>query len=313
MLSVIITAHNEGDELRRTVDSIQSSTHNESEILVIDEASTDDSCDGLERDGVRVIRHQRRIGVAFSRDHGVHLASGDVVAFVDGHQRFSPGCLDRCAEAARKQTAVVWPDVRGFHRRSRLTHGASFRLCPRRNYFSASWRNSRPFGRLSRISSLRAPGYVVPRSVYDRIRWIPELRGWGGSEACLSLKAFFLDVPILHLCGPVARHLFKQAFQYDVTSQEVWRNQALIARVCFDERTWFEHWLPSVFDGHLSDSACEDLELDSVRQQQQQFQKQRVRTDREFWTDLLRTAEPGSLRQTSVGWRRDFRLPLQRP
>jgi hypothetical protein len=239
------------------------------------------------------------MGVAFSRDQGARLAGGQVLAFVDGHQRFSHGWLEACANVALRRKAIVWPDVGGFDRRSLIGHGAVFRLCPKHGYFAARWKRLPPTRRVTRISSLKAPGYVVPRSVYERVPWIGELRGWGGTEAAISLKAFFLGLPLLHLCGPLARHRFKRSFAYDVTSQEVWRNQALIARICFDERTWFDYWLPHVFAERLLPSSSAELDSDSVRDQQREFQRQKICTDQEFWTSLLKSSEPAALRRAT--------------
>jgi hypothetical protein len=143
----------------------------------------------------------------------------------------------------------------------------------------------------------------MSRKVYDRVRWMDGLRGWGGSEAAISLKAFFLGIPLLHLCGQRTRHLFKKSFPYRVTAEEVWRNHALIARVCFDDRTWFEYWLPDIFNRQLSDAAQRDVDSESVRQEQREFQRQKTRSDPEFWYRMLKSAPPQCLRTTSAGWR----------
>src|SRR5207244_2603426 len=131
--------------------------------------------------------------------------------------------------------------------------------------FGAEWKYRTPDQSVTSISSLRAPGYLIPAEVYPKVRWSRSLRGWGGSEAAVSLKAFIAGVDILHLCGPVAYHQFKKKFHYDVSWDEVWRNHAIIARICFDERTWYEYWLPEVFEKNLSAAALNDLESDELR------------------------------------------------
>ena len=304
MLSVVITAHNEGDELLRTVESVERSSSGEVEIIVIDEASTDRACDAVRRPGVTVIRHEQRVGVAHSRNEGARRSRGSTIAFIDGHQRFSPKCLQKCAALALERQAIVWPDVSGLeHQTVRTKHGATFAQSECDKYFTARWCHQRPHRRISRISSLRCPGYVVPRTVYPQVCWMPELRGWGGSEAVMSLKAFFQAVPILHLCGPLARHMFKKKFHYDVTSHEIWRNQALTARICFQDRTWSEYWLPVVFHKHLSAEAMGELQSTSVQDQALEFNRQKRRRDREYWTRLLRRPVPAELRRTTVGYR----------
>ncbi len=295
MLSVIITVHNEGMELRRTVNSVMRKTAGRFEILIVDDGSTDSCCDGLESRQVRVIRNQHRQGVAQSRDQAVRKAKGDAVAFLDAHQRVTTHTLNQCAATARQHSAIITPDIRGFEQDAATVHGAVFLTSPDHGYFNARWECSKPRHRLSRVSSLRAPAYIIPRCIYDRVRWIQGLRSWGGSEAAVSLKAFFLCIPILHLCGPLTWHRFKQKLHYDASWDDVWRNHALIARVCFSDRSWFEYWLPCVFDAHLTEEAKADLHSELVVDQQREFNRVKVRSDTEFWTVLLHRAPPPEL------------------
>ena len=72
------------------------------------------------------------------------------------------------------------------------------------------------------------------------------MQAWGASEAAIAVKSFFMGIPILHLAGPLVRHRFRNEFSYETTWEGVWRNQAIIARVCFDETTWSRYWLPQI-------------------------------------------------------------------
>lgn len=295
MLSILITAHNEGDEVRKTVDSVLSRTGGHVEVVVVDDGSTDHCCDQLDGKQVRVLRNASRTGVAPSRNQAVQHASGDAFAFLDGHQRVTSGALNRCAAFAKDRSAILFPDNRSFRGGSVVSHGATFELCPEHGYFSASWNHEAPRSLLTRITSLRAPAYVIPRSVWDQVHWIHGLRSWGGSEAAVSLKAFFSDVPILHLCGTLTYHRYKKELHYDATWEDVWRNHALIARVCFDDRTWQRYWLPQVFADHLPEAARRELDSDLVLRQHEEFCRHKVRRDDEFWTALLQQPVPREL------------------
>ena len=295
-ISVVITAHDEGVEVRRTIDSIRAMSEASYEIILVDDGSTDGCCEhnGLGND-VRLIRHDRRIGVAFSRYEASQLAQGQVIAYLDAHQRVEGDSLERCAELALAKHAIVCPDVCGLDDEIRI-HGAYFVQCHRTNLFSAEWKYRKPQGEIARLSSLRAPAYLVPRSIYPIVGWSPLLRGWGGSEAAISLKAFFAGVEILHLCGPLIRHQFKRKFHYDVGWPEVWRNHALTARVCFDERTWYDYWLPEVFEPCLSDAVQTELESEAIKAEHARFARVKVRHDRDFWTRLAFRNLPDVLR-----------------
>lgn len=87
-LSVIIVCHNEKDYLERTVKSLCQDLPSSSEVLVVDDQSTDGSCDWLlEADvrGVRVVRTPERLGVSRTRNFGAARTRGEVVIFSDAH------------------------------------------------------------------------------------------------------------------------------------------------------------------------------------------------------------------------------------
>jgi glycosyltransferase involved in cell wall biosynthesis len=292
---VIITAYNEGDEVLRTVQSVRESTRCDHEIIVVDDGSSDGCCSGLDELGVRVIRHGCRVGVAYSRAEGSCAGLGQVFAYLDAHQRVEPGCLDRCADVAIERDAIVCPPCRPLRARYPVGYGASFSICPERGFFSARSRGGRPRQEVSRVSGLRSPGYLIPRSIYPRVAWIAGLRGWGATDYAVALKAFFADVDILHVNASATRHLFRKRIPYETTWEGVWRNHALIARVCFDDRAWTRYWLPRVFRANLADAVLRELDSSAVLMERDAFRTEKVRPDREFWRGLLHVPEPEAL------------------
>lgn len=303
-ISVIITAYNEGDELLRTIESVRDAACGPTEIVVVDDASTDGSATQLNQSCLHNLvtqRNELRRGVAPCRNLGAAMASGGVFAFLDGHQRIAQGTIEACAQTAVRHQAIVWPDVIGFNKSRPVIHGARFVVDGKT--FSARYKMFRPRSAVTPISALRAPGYLMPRTVYEKVKWASPLRGWGGSEAAVSLKAFFAGIPILHLCGPLARHKFKTSFHYEVTSEGVAWNHAVIARTCFDDRSWNEYWLPDVFASELPSTMIDELDSPAVREEQRDFQELKVRSDRDFWSSLVKTPQPPSLRRTTVGSR----------
>jgi len=291
-ISVIITTHNEGPELAKTIRSVKANTWRLAKVIVVDDGSDDGSTLDLPSEGILVIRHDQRIGVARSRDEGSRAARGDVLCYLDAHQRVSRLCLDRCAKLAIERQAITCPDIRDFGLLNWRMHGADFRMCPNQGYFSARWRHAIQLPGVSAVTALRAPPYLLPRSMYADVAWSPLLRGWGASESSTVLKSFFLGIEILHIAGPLARHRFREAFQYETTWEGIWSNHAMIARICFDDATWFRYWLPRVFEPHLTAEARQLLESHAVQVEREAFAKKKVREDRQFWTELLQTSPP---------------------
>ena len=294
-ISAILSVFNENAELNRTLASLNQADGLE-ETIVVNDASTARVLFSIRTKNLRTISHRRRVGVAASRHEATLLSKGKAYAYLDAHQRVTPDCLSKCANLSIKRRAIVTPDIRDFGPDIHSMRGAEFVMRRGKPPFGAEWRLRAATPPVSRVSSLKAPAYVIPASVYPKVSWSPLLRGWGGSEACVSLKAFFTGVPILHLCGPIAYHKFKTKFHYPVTWDEIWRNHALIARICFSERTWYDYWLPKIFEPHLNETVQREMDSAEVREEQRAFQKLKVRPDHEFWTRLVFRAVPKSVR-----------------
>jgi hypothetical protein len=215
-----------------------------------------------------------------------------VLCYLDAHQRIGPGALDRCAELALRENAITCPDVRDYGWFRWRLHGADFQLCPERGFFTSTWRQWFQRRGVQQISGLRAPPYLIPRGLYEDVAWSRFLQGWGGSEASVVVKAFFTGHRILHISGPVVRHQFQARSGFAVTWDELFRNQAVIARICFAQKTWDNYWLPRVFDGHLAEQTRQALESEPLLAEHRRFQGRKRFADRHFWTDLLKTAAP---------------------
>jgi len=300
-VSVIITTHNEGDEVIRTVESVRDNTDALAEILVIDEASTDGSCDNL-GDKVVVIKHKERIGIGFSRNEGAEAATGDVVGFLDAHQRVDKNCFDKVAAAAFEKQAIVAPCTYGLATNKLRGYGAEYRFNDKGSagYFTYKFKMRQPRDKLSRCTQLGVPGYCFPKSLLPKLHWLRAFRGWGGNEACLTLKAFFSDIDIFNLQDTKCHHLFRSGgFPYKVGWTELARNQNLVARILFDEYTYVNHFaakLQKVYGKRSKDMAETLLNDAEVTREHMEFQEQKKRPDREFWRGIIRMWEPDCLK-----------------
>ena len=106
-ISVIVVTRNEGAELRRTVENLRDTLPARSEIVIVDDASTDGSAAGFRR----AIRAPG-IGVARARNLGAAHSKGDVLVFADGHIRLDKLWWQPLADAAEdRRVAAVAPGV----------------------------------------------------------------------------------------------------------------------------------------------------------------------------------------------------------
>jgi glycosyl transferase family 2 len=97
--SLVIPARNEAELLPRLLDSVDAARRSYSggagaiEVIVADNASTDDTAAVAAARGCRVVRVEKRI-IAAVRNGGAHAARGEILAFVDADFRIHPDTFD---------------------------------------------------------------------------------------------------------------------------------------------------------------------------------------------------------------------------
>jgi glycosyltransferase involved in cell wall biosynthesis len=90
-ISVVIPCHNNGAHLAETLESVRSQTRRPVEVIVVDDASTDDSAAVASQFAeARVIRLPRNSGVSCARNAGLLAARGDIIAWLDADDIWEP-------------------------------------------------------------------------------------------------------------------------------------------------------------------------------------------------------------------------------
>ncbi|GAP62478.1 hypothetical protein ARMA_0901 [Ardenticatena maritima] len=107
--SVVIPTYNRYTLLRQCLQALQEQTYPAYEIIVVDDASSDETPHTLPKEfpTVRYIRLPQRSGPATARNVGIQTASGDIVAFTDDDCRVPPYWLETLAEAFTEHPDVV--------------------------------------------------------------------------------------------------------------------------------------------------------------------------------------------------------------
>ena len=92
---MIITCHNQAVFIQQAVKSAVAQSADSCEVIVVDDASTDDSVEMLKIFGnsLRLIRTPQNIGANAARNLGASLAAGDYLVFLDGDDLLAPWAL----------------------------------------------------------------------------------------------------------------------------------------------------------------------------------------------------------------------------
>ena len=106
-LSVIVCAYNEERYLTPCLESLQRQSRPADEVIVVDNASVDDTASVARGfPGVRVV-HEPVRGLVRARATGARAASGDLLAFLDADCRASSTWLERMEQLLASRSHVV--------------------------------------------------------------------------------------------------------------------------------------------------------------------------------------------------------------
>ena len=93
LVSVVIPTRNRSQLLQRAIESVLRQTYDYLEILVIDDASDDDTERVIAAFGdtrIRYMRHTGGGGAAAARNVGIRAATGSVIGFLDDDDEWEP-------------------------------------------------------------------------------------------------------------------------------------------------------------------------------------------------------------------------------
>ena len=106
-LSIIVPAFNCVPALGRCLAALQAQAGPNMEIIVVDDASTDNTPTVAAETGVQVVRAPRNGGPGMARNLGVTIAAGEILLFVDSDVVIGPGVLARVIETFRANPKIA--------------------------------------------------------------------------------------------------------------------------------------------------------------------------------------------------------------
>ena len=137
LVSIIMPAFNAGKTIKKSIESVFKQSYIDWELIVIDDASTDNTKEIVEslikkEKRIVLLANKKNIGCALARDKGIEASNGRWIAFLDADDLWLPKKLEAQIAFQNKNNAV-------------LTH--------------TQYRRINKFGRLGRV--IRSPNQVT--------------------------------------------------------------------------------------------------------------------------------------------------------
>jgi glycosyltransferase involved in cell wall biosynthesis len=110
-ISIIIPVYNNTRDLAECLSAVRAAAKNaDTEIIVVDDASTDDTPTVAASMGARVLRLEKNSGPGAARNFGARHAVGDILFFVDADVVLAPDALERVVSVldGRREFAAVF-------------------------------------------------------------------------------------------------------------------------------------------------------------------------------------------------------------
>ncbi len=110
LISIIIPVYNTEAYITRCIQSCQNQVFNNFELIVVDDGSTDQSnliCSSIANNDPRIhLFTQKNTGASFARNHGLDVAKGHYVMFIDSDDWIDPYMIEEMVDLAKLHPEV---------------------------------------------------------------------------------------------------------------------------------------------------------------------------------------------------------------
>ena len=246
-LSCIVSFKNEGDEVRKTVESIRATSN--SNIILIDDCSDDNYDYKTISDyyGCTYFKNTKQsLGVARARDLGVELCDTEYFVLLDGHMRFYDDNWDlRLIKHLKEHpqsiitsnSSIITKEEDYINEDARETKlggsmGARINMTEPGWEYSEKWTGISDIknyqDNLSQCSCVLGAFYATNKTWWNWIGGLKGLRGWGGDEPLMSIKTYMAGGECLILRDFFVGHLYRGKAPYSTYNSDVDSNRLFL-------------------------------------------------------------------------------------
>ncbi|MGF2684932.1 glycosyltransferase family 2 protein [Marinobacter sp. DUT-3] len=195
-VSVVMPTHNRAKELPRSVGSVLSQSFRDFELIIIDDASTDNTEEvihGFKDSRITYKKLEENVGGAEARNVGVRLAETDIIAFHDSDDEWRPHKLEKSMSVINEDCGI------GVVFSSYIkVNGRQCYIMPNVKFFD----QSKSFSSLLKRNVVGTPTLVVRKSLISRVEGFdPQMARYQDWELAIRLSKFsrlkFIEEPLV--------------------------------------------------------------------------------------------------------------------
>jgi glycosyltransferase involved in cell wall biosynthesis len=233
-ISFLLITKNEGNWLRHTLHQLLRKFPQRSEVIVLDDGSTDGSTDFLQRSTPLHVRflHTPGLGVARARNAAALQARGRTLVFLDAHMNLTEGWWEPVIELlAHPSVGAAQPCIADINLEGARGYGERFQGAD----LTLEWlpaRSANPYP----IPILCGCCFAVRRNLFIEVGGLDGgMIGWGSEDCEFSIRLWRLGYEIWIDPQVVIGHLFRKNVPYRIEWSVVLYNRLRLAIAHFSE------------------------------------------------------------------------------
>ena len=111
-ISIIIPTYNRAKKIVGAIRSIQDQTYEDWELIIVDDGSSDNTCEIVEKVAnsdrrIKFIRLEKNKGAQAARNRGIRAAKSEWIAFLDSDDQWLPQSLDLRLKVAERENVQI--------------------------------------------------------------------------------------------------------------------------------------------------------------------------------------------------------------
>lgn len=220
MVSIIFPVKNEGENVKKTLDSLFTKKTNYTfEVIIVNDGSTDNCCeflkDSYRQEKIKLIE-TKGIGAANARNLGADFTSAAYLIFCDAHIEFEDWWIDRLLEPLiYGKTDAISPAIGSMTKDDFTGFGQTLKPNLR-----IKW-NPKPAA-LNETAILPGACLAIKKNVFDKVGGFERgFKTWGHEDIEFSIRLWLFGYKCHILPTVKILHLFRKKQPYNISYEEV--------------------------------------------------------------------------------------------